>query len=88
MSIKKEITEIYKDGNDNIMKTSYKLKFTNSFRFMSNSLSSLVDNLSEGLHSDKCTDCKTCLDYMKTKDEQFLGVLSKKRIIKKTVIKN
>ena len=31
---------------------------------MSNSLSSLVDNLSEGLHIDNCTDCKSCLDYM------------------------
>ena len=37
---------------------------------MSSSLSSLVDNLSEGLHSDKCTDCKSCLDYMITKDDQ------------------
>ena len=39
---------------------------------MSNSLSSLVDNLSEGLHSDKCTDCKSCLDYMTSKDEQLI----------------
>ena len=39
---------------------------------MSSSLSSLVDNLSEGLHSDKCTDCKSCLDYMITKDEQLI----------------
>ena len=37
---------------------------------MSSSLSNLVDNLSEGLHSDKCTNCKSCLDYMTTKDEQ------------------
>ena len=39
---------------------------------MSSSLSSLVDNLSEGLHSDKCTNCKSCLDYMTTKDEQLI----------------
>ena len=39
---------------------------------MSSSLSSLVDNLFEGLHSDKCTDCKSCLDYMITKDEQLI----------------
>ena len=26
------------------------------------SLSSLIDNLSEELHSYKCTDCKFCLD--------------------------
>ena len=38
---------------------------------MSSSLSNLVDNLAEGLHSDKCTNCKSCLDYMTTKDEQL-----------------
>ena len=43
-----------------------------SYRIMSSSLSSLVDNLSEGLHSDKCTDCKSCLDYMTTKDEHIV----------------
>ena len=31
---------------------------------MSSSLSSLADNLSEGLHSDKCIECKSCLDYI------------------------
>ena len=39
---------------------------------MSRSLSCLVDNLSEGLHSDKCTNCKSCLDNMTTKDEQLI----------------
>ena len=39
---------------------------------MSSSLSSLVDNLSEGIHNDKCIDCKSSLDYMKTKDEQLI----------------
>ena len=43
-----------------------------SLRFMSSTLSSLVDNLSEGLHSDKCTDCKSCLDYMVFKDDQLI----------------
>ena len=70
--IKKEITKTDRDGNAKIMKISYKIKFIDSFRFMSTSLSSLVDNLSEGLHSDKCTDCKSCLDYMITKDEQLI----------------
>ena len=50
------------------MKISYKIKFIDSFRFMSSSLSSLADNLSEVLHSDKCIDYKSCLDYMITKD--------------------
>ena len=39
---------------------------------MSSSLSSLVDNLSEGRHSDKCTVCKSCLDYMITKDDELI----------------
>ena len=46
-----------------------KLRFINSFRFMSTSLSSLVGNLSEKVHSDKCIDCKPCLDYMSVKDD-------------------
>ena len=39
---------------------------------MSTSLSNLVNNLSEGVHNDKCTNCKSCLDYMTTKDEQLI----------------
>ena len=39
---------------------------------MSTSLSNFVDNLSGGLHSDKCTNCKSCLDYMTIKDEQLI----------------
>ena len=33
---------------------------------MSSSLSKLVDNLSEGIHNNKCADCKSNLDYVKT----------------------
>ena len=39
---------------------------------MSSSLSSLGDNLSEGLHSEKLTDCKSSLDYMITQDDQLI----------------
>ena len=39
---------------------------------MSSSLSSHLDNLSEGHHGDKCIDCKSCLDYMITKDDQLI----------------
>ena len=70
--IKKESTKKDKDGKDKITKISYKIKFINSFRFMSTSLSNLVNNLSEGVHNDKCTNCKSCLDYMTTKDEQLI----------------
>ena len=36
-----------------------------SYRFMSSSLSKLVDNLSEGIHNNKCVDCKSNLDYVR-----------------------
>ena len=39
---------------------------------MSSSLTSLVDNLSDGFHCDKCTDCKPYLDYMISKDDQLI----------------
>ena len=39
---------------------------------MSTSLSNLVNNLSERVPNDKCTNCKSCLDYMTTKDEQLI----------------
>ena len=39
---------------------------------MQDSLSRLADNLSEGIHSEKCADCKSCLDYMITKDDQLI----------------
>ena len=32
---------------------------------MSSSLSKLVDNLSEGIHNNKCSDCESNLDYIK-----------------------
>ena len=56
---------------------------------MSTSLSSLVDNLSEKLHIDKCKDCKSVLDYMPVKDNQLIfQCLVYKKIIRRTSIKN
>ena len=40
----------------------YRLKFSDSLRFMSTSVPSLVDNLSEKRYNDKCNDCKSELD--------------------------
>ena len=61
------------------------MQFTDSAKFMANSLSSLVNNLSEGIHKIKCKyvhddkQCKTCgikykywdcfLEYRKVKDD-------------------
>ena len=51
---------IYKKYNNNKI-IIYKLKFIDSFRFMSDSLSSLVDNLSE----INKKECKTCMERKK-----------------------
>ena len=64
IAIKKEL----EDGK----RITYKLKFIDSFRFMSTSLSSLVDNLSEKLHSDNCKDCKSELDYKSIKNNRII----------------
>ena len=72
MPIKKEITKKAKNGNDKITKISYKIKFVDGCRFTSTSPSNLVSNLSEWLHNDRCIDCKSCLDYLTTKDEQLI----------------
>ena len=39
---------------------------------MSSPLSSLVDNLAEGFHNDKCTDCKSNREYISTKDKLLM----------------
>ena len=62
---------------DNSKRITYKTKLIDSFRLMSTSLSSLVDNLSERVHSDKCSDCKSCLDYISVKDDQLIFKCSK-----------
>ena len=58
--IKKKI-----DNKD--LEITYKIKFIDSYRFMSSSLSKLVDNLSEGIHNNKCFDCECKVDYIKIK---------------------
>ena len=51
----------------------YKIKFIDSFRFMSTSLSSLVDNLSGGIHNDaKCNNCGSSFEYISTENGKLL----------------
>ena len=58
---------------------TYKLKFIDSFRFMSNSLSELVDNMS-GIFS---IECKSCIEKNKINSECCFVGLRKKRLIYK-----
>ena len=69
--ITKEITKKDKNSNNKIIKISGKIKFIDSYRFVSTSLSKLINNLSEGLHNDKCKDCTSYLDYVTIKDNQW-----------------
>ena len=63
VSIEKEIAKIDKDCNLSVVTVSYKIRFIDSARFMTNSLSNLVDNLAEGIHKVKCKDCDCFLEY-------------------------
>ena len=50
-----------------------KIKFIDSYRFMSMPLPKLIDNLSEGIYNNKCADCESCLDYERsTKNEKLI----------------
>ena len=51
---------------------NYKIKFIDSFRFMSTSLSKLVENLTDGVHNDKCSSCKSNLCFVRTINETLL----------------
>ena len=63
--IKKKI-----DNKD--LEITYKIKFIDSYRFMSSSLSKLVNNLSEGIHNNNCSDCESNLDYIEIKKNEKL----------------
>ena len=55
--------QIKKESNED--ETIIYIKFFfDSFRFMSTSLSSLVNNLSGGIHNRKCNNCSSNLEYI------------------------
>ena len=64
--IEKEVTRIDKNGKRITKNVSYILQFVDSARFMANSLSNLINNLSEGIHRINCKyghddkKCETC----------------------------
>ena len=65
---------------------------------MASSLSRLVDNLSEGIHNSKCSDCGSNLDYIKIRagrsslerknEKLILECYNCKQHYKKKIIKN
>ena len=74
---RRKYSEIYnlsvpiKKELDNGETSIYKLKFVDSFTFMPSSLSSssnLIHKLTEGLHHNKCKDCRSCLEYILPRD--------------------
>ena len=48
---------------------TYKIKFIDSFRFVATSLSKLVNNLTEGIHNDKCNKCESNLCFVNAMNE-------------------
>ena len=69
---------------------NYKWKLIDGFRFMSTSQSSFVNIFCDRLDSDKCDDCKSCLEYMSIKDDQLIFrcfECKKKKVITKILIK-
>ena len=75
------------------LEITYKIKFIDSYRFMASSLSKLVGNLSEGIYNNKCSDCGSNLDYIKTTAERkneklILECYNCKQRYKKSLIKN
>ena len=67
--IKEETRKVDKNGNEDTMTISYKIKSINGARFMSSSLSDLVNNLAEGIHEFKCKDYDYFLEHESAKDD-------------------
>ena len=64
---------IKKKTENKDLEITYTIRFINSYRFMASSLSKLADNLSEGIHNNKYSDCGSNLDYIKITAERTAG---------------
>ena len=65
------VSKINKDSNESVVTISYKIKFSDSARFMATSLSNLVDNLKEGIHQIKCKDFDCFFEYESVKENSL-----------------
>ena len=54
VQIEKEITNVHKVGNENIITISWKTNLFDSAKFMASSLWNLVDNVAKWIHKIKC----------------------------------
>ena len=61
-----------------VKKTAYKLRFIDSFRFMSNSLSELADNMPGIFNS---MECRSCIEKIKINSEYCFVGLKNNRLI-------
>ena len=64
----RKVTKVDKEGNENIIKNSYKINFIDSARFMTNSLSNLGNNLAGEIHETKCKAFNCFPEYENVKD--------------------
>ena len=64
----RKVTKVDKEGNENIIKISYKIKFLDSARFMTSPLSNLGNNLAEEIHQTKCKTFNCFPEYETVKD--------------------
>ena len=69
--IEKIVIKIDKDGNESAVTILSKIKFVDSARFRTTSLSNLVDNLTEGIRKTKYKDCDCFLEYESVKDNSI-----------------
>ena len=66
--IEKVAIKVDKDGNEDIATIFYKIKFIDSAKFMTSSLSNLVDNPTEGIREIKCKGSDCFLEHKSAKD--------------------
>lgn len=88
-NIKKYITFSVpiKKENGNSKAITYNIEFINSVRFMSNSLSSMADNLAKGIHKDKCKNFKSDLQFMTVNDDTLVfNCINYKKIMMKSLM--